>query len=133
MLIFDLAYFKYRRFARIDDNGGYFVSRLKRNTKPEIVTELREWRGRAIPLEGEQIFEIAEDLYRKYVDVEVEVAFRCGPYAVVGHEAIPRRRRPRCGRRRRPLLHHEPAARVVLAGGYSDDVLLSVGSRVAVS
>ena len=81
LLILDLAYFKYRRFARIDENGGYFVSRLKTNTKPEIVAELREWRGRAIPLEGEQVFEIAEDLHRKYVDVEVEVRFRRGPYA----------------------------------------------------
>ncbi|WP_435079798.1 IS4 family transposase [Halococcus sp. AFM35] len=81
LLILDLAYFKYRRFARIDENGGYFVSRLKTNTKPEIVAELREWRGRAIPLEGEQVFEIAEDLHRKYVDVEVEVEFRRGPYA----------------------------------------------------
>jgi len=81
LLLLDLAYFKFRRFARIDENGGYFVSRLKRNTKPEIVEELREWRGRAIPLEGEQVFEIAEDLQRKYVDVEVEVEFRRGPYA----------------------------------------------------
>jgi putative transposase len=81
LLILDLAYFKYRRFARIDENGGYFVSRLKTNTKPEIVAELREWRGRAIPLEGEEVFDIAEDLHRKYVDVEVEVEFRRGPYA----------------------------------------------------
>ena len=81
MLILDLAYFKYRRFALIDENGGYFVSRLNRTTKPEIVAELREWRGRAIPLEGEQVFEIAEDLHRQYVDVEVEVAFRRGSYA----------------------------------------------------
>ena len=35
----------------------------------------------AILLEGEQVFEITEDLQRKYVDVEVEVAFRRGPYA----------------------------------------------------
>ena len=62
MLLLDLAYFKFRRFALTDENGGYFVSRLKRNTKPEIVEELREWRGCAIPLEGEEVFEIAEDL-----------------------------------------------------------------------
>ena len=80
LLILDLVYFKFRRFARIDENGGYFVSRLKRNTKPEIVEELREWRGRAIPLEGEEVFDIAENLQRKYVDVEVKVAFRRGSY-----------------------------------------------------
>ena len=50
----------------------------------------------------------------------------------MGYEAISRRRPPRCGRRRLPLLHHEPATRVVLANGYSDDVPLSVGGGVAV-
>jgi putative transposase len=80
LLILNLAYFKHRRFARIDENGGYFVSRLKTNTKPEIVAELREWRGRAIPLEGEQVFDIMDDLHRTYIGVEVEVEFRRGPY-----------------------------------------------------
>jgi len=51
LMLFDLAYFKYRRFALIDENGGYFVSRLKQNANPVITAELREWRGRAIPLE----------------------------------------------------------------------------------
>jgi len=55
LVLFDLAYFKYRRFARIDENGGYFVSRLKQNANPVITAELREWRGRAIPLEGKQL------------------------------------------------------------------------------
>jgi len=35
----------------------------------------------AILLEGEQVFEITEDLQRKYVDVEVEVEFGRGSYA----------------------------------------------------
>ncbi|GGM73968.1 hypothetical protein GCM10009017_24900 [Halarchaeum rubridurum] len=51
LVLFDLAYFKYRRFALIDENDGYFVSRLKQNANPVITEELREWRGRAIPLE----------------------------------------------------------------------------------
>ncbi|GAA0464876.1 hypothetical protein GCM10008985_22280 [Halococcus dombrowskii] len=33
LLLLDLAHFKFRRFALIDENGGYFVSRLKRDTK----------------------------------------------------------------------------------------------------
>jgi len=53
LVLFDLAYFKYRRFARIDENGGYFVSRLKQNANPVITAELREWRGRAIPFRGQ--------------------------------------------------------------------------------
>jgi len=46
LALLDLAYFKYRRFALIDENGGYFVSRLKDCANPVITAELREWRGR---------------------------------------------------------------------------------------
>ncbi|MFC4407225.1 IS4 family transposase [Haloarchaeobius iranensis] len=80
LVLFDLAYFKYRRFALIDENDGYFVSRLKQNANPLITGELREWRGRAIPLEGEQLRAVLDDLDRKYIDVEVEVEFKRGPY-----------------------------------------------------
>ncbi|EMA48636.1 IS4 family transposase [Halococcus thailandensis] len=45
LLLLDLVYFKFCRFALIDEYGGFFVSRLKHNTKPEIVAELREWHG----------------------------------------------------------------------------------------
>ncbi|MDL0130399.1 IS4-like element ISH8A family transposase [Halobacterium salinarum] len=80
LVLFDLAYFKYRRFALIDENDGYFVSRLKQNANPLITGELREWRGRAIPLEGKQLRAVLDDLDRKYIDVEVEVEFKRGPY-----------------------------------------------------
>src|SRR6056297_2313859 len=80
LVLFDLAYFKYRRFALIDENDGYFVSRLKQNANPVITAELREWRGRAIPLEGKQLRAVLNDLDRKYIDVEVEVEFKRGPY-----------------------------------------------------
>jgi len=80
LAILDLAYFKYRRFALIDENGGYFVSRLKDRANPVITDELREWRGRAIPLEGKQIQNVADELHRQYIDVEVEVEFQRGPY-----------------------------------------------------
>lgn len=81
LAIFDLAYFKYRRFALIDENGGHFVSRLKKSANPVVTEVLREWRGRAIPLEGEKIFDIVDDLSRKYIDVEVEVEFDRREYA----------------------------------------------------
>lgn len=76
LLLVDLAYFKYHRFARIDENDGYFVSRLKRSANPEIVEELRTWRGNAKPLVGEQVWDVVEDLYRKEIDVLVEVEFK---------------------------------------------------------
>jgi len=80
LVLFDLAYFKYRRFALIDENDGYFVSRLKQNANPLITAELRGWRGRAIPLEGKQLRDVLYNLDRKYIDVEVEVEFKRGPY-----------------------------------------------------
>jgi putative transposase len=80
LMLFDQAYFKYRRFALIDENDGYFVSRLKPDANPEIVEELREWRGDAIPLEGKQIHDVVDDLYRQRIDVAVEAEFKRGPY-----------------------------------------------------
>jgi IS4 transposase len=80
LALLDLAYFKYRRFALIDENGGYFVSRLKDCANPTVTAELQEWPGRAIPLEGKQIQDVIEDLHRQYIDVEVEAEFKRGPY-----------------------------------------------------
>jgi len=81
LALLDLAYFKYRRFALIDENDGYFVSRLKEIANPVITEELREWRGDAIPLEGEKVFNVVDDLHCKYIDVEVEVEFDRREYA----------------------------------------------------
>jgi len=113
LVLFDLAYFKYRRFARIDENGGYFVSRLKQNANPVITAELREWRGRAIPLEGKQLREVLDDLSRTYIDVEVEVGFKRGPYNGTRSldTPVPRRRRPQRGRRRLPSVRDKSVER----------------------
>ena len=80
LFLLDLGFFKFRRFALIDENDGFFVSRLKRSSNPTITEELQEWPGRAIPLEGKGIFDVAGDLYRKHIDVEVEVEFQRRPY-----------------------------------------------------
>ncbi len=80
LVLFDRAYFKYRRFALIDENDGYFVSRLKKSANPVVTEELREWRERAIPLEREQIHDVVDDLHREYIDVEVEAKFDRRPY-----------------------------------------------------
>ena len=49
LVLLDLEYFKYHRFALIDKNDGYFVSRLKQNANPVITEELREWRDAPFP------------------------------------------------------------------------------------
>jgi len=80
LVLLNLVYFKYRRFALIDENNGYFVSRLKKSANPVITEELREWRERAIRLEGEQIHDVVGDFSRKYIDVEFEAQFERGQY-----------------------------------------------------
>jgi len=81
LILFDRAYLCYRRFALIDENSGYFVTPLKDNANPVTTEELREWRGDAIPSGGEQIHSVTADLYRQYIDVEIEVEFERRPYA----------------------------------------------------
>ncbi len=81
LVLFDRAYLSYRRFALIDENGGYFVTALKDNANPLITEELREWRRHAILLEDEQIHDVTDGLYRQYIDVEVKVEFERHPYA----------------------------------------------------
>lgn len=75
LLLFDLAYFKYQLFARIDQNGGFFVSRLKGRVNPTIVAENRTHRGRALPVVGEKLRAVVDRLHREVLDVMVEVVF----------------------------------------------------------
>ena len=81
LLLFDLGYFRYPLFDRIDRNGGYFITRLVSNANPCIVTTHRQWRGRAIELEGKRLREVAGRLQRDVLNVEVEVAFQRRVYA----------------------------------------------------
>jgi putative transposase len=80
LFLLDLGFFKYRRFALIDENDGFFVSRLKESANPLITTAPRTLRGDSIDIEGEQVFDVVGDLHRKYIDVDVEVSFKRRPY-----------------------------------------------------
>jgi putative transposase len=76
LFLFDLGYFRYQLFACITRNGGYFLSRLKGNADPTIVAVNRTYRGRAVPLVGERLRDVADRLKRDVLDVTVEVEFR---------------------------------------------------------
>lgn len=75
LLIFDLGYFRYQLFDCIRRNGGFFVTRLKKNANPEIVATNRLWRGRAVDLVGKRLLDVVGRLNRQVLDVEVEVRF----------------------------------------------------------
>lgn len=79
-MLLNRAYFKYRRFALIDEIDGFFVTRLKRSANPEIDEELRAWPGNAKPLVGSSVWDVTEELYRKEIDVLVAVIFKRRPY-----------------------------------------------------
>jgi putative transposase len=76
ILLIDLGFYKHQLFARIKENGGYFVSRLKGNADPLIVDVHNTCRGNCIDVKGKRISEILPKLKRQVLDVEVEVSFR---------------------------------------------------------
>jgi putative transposase len=45
-----------------------------------ITGEFREWRGCSIPLEGKRVQDVAENLHREIIDLELEVAFQRREY-----------------------------------------------------
>jgi len=80
VILLDLGYFKYQLFARIVDNGGFFVSRLKNNADPMIESSLKVHRGRAIDLGGKRWSDVKDLLMREVLDAEVSMAFKRRKY-----------------------------------------------------
>ncbi len=76
ILLMNLGFFKYNLFSQIKGHGGYFVSRLKENTNPLILSTLRKCRGYSIDLNGKRLKFALESLKRQVIDAEVEIAFR---------------------------------------------------------
>jgi len=75
LILFDLGFYDFWLFDRIDANDGWFVSRVKSNANPKIVEELRTWRGNSITLEGKSLKAVLDDLQRQEIDVLVELEF----------------------------------------------------------
>lgn len=89
LLLFDMGYFSYHLFDRIDRNGGFFLTRCKANANPLIVAVHRKWRGRSVPPTGLRLKEILPRLNRKVLDVQVEIDFKRRPY--LGYQTRVRR------------------------------------------
>jgi IS4 transposase len=75
LVLFDLGFYDFWLFDRVDANDGWFVSRVKSDANPEIVEELRTWRGNSITLEGTSLKDVLDDLQRQEIDVLVELEF----------------------------------------------------------
>ncbi|MCI4323344.1 MAG: IS4 family transposase [Thermoplasmata archaeon] len=86
ILLADLGYYSHRLFAKIEEHGGYFVSRWKKSAYPLFVGSLKVHRGRAIDLEGKRLSEVLPKLQREVLDAEVELTFQRPVYA--GHRSL---------------------------------------------
>jgi IS4 transposase len=80
LLLFDLGYYSFHLFDRIDRNGGYFLTRLKSNANPLILRANRRWRGASIPVLGAHLQDVLGSLKRQVLDVQVLVRFRRRTY-----------------------------------------------------
>lgn len=76
LLLIDLGYYDFAKFARIDSCGGYFISRVKNGANPLIVKSLLTHRGRAVSVEGEPLQNVLERFTRKVIDLQVCVRFQ---------------------------------------------------------
>ena len=75
VVLTDLGFYKHQGFARIEENGGFFLSRLKGNANPVLIRSHLVHRGRAIDIEGKRWSEVAPRLHRDLLDTEVELSF----------------------------------------------------------
>lgn len=103
LLLFDLGYFKWQLFARIHENRGSFVSRLRDDVNPIIVAENRRWRGASRKLAGRRLPDVKDGLARREpLDLaSPPCARRCRPPRI-GAPCHRRARGDRVGDRGRP-------------------------------
>jgi IS4 transposase len=80
VVLTDLGFYKHQGFARIEENGGFFLSRLKANANPSRIGSPRVHRGRAIELEGKRWSGVAPRLHREVLDAEGELLFQRRAY-----------------------------------------------------
>ena len=80
ILLVDLGFFKYQMFARIIDNGGHLVSRLKGNADPLIVAVNNICPGNSINVIGKHLRDVLPHLRRQILDAVVEISFKRRKY-----------------------------------------------------
>ena len=76
ILLIDLGFYKHQLFAKIKQNEGYFVSRLKESADPLIIDVYNTCPGNSIDVKGKYLSEILTKLKRQVLDVEVEISFK---------------------------------------------------------
>lgn len=74
LLLFDLGYFSFKMFRKLDKVGAHFISRLKSNVNPRIVEDhAPAGPGRRRQLKGMKLKDAIKNLSRNELDVTVEL------------------------------------------------------------
>jgi len=81
ILLVDLGFYKSQMFARVEENGGYFVSRIKKNMDP-ILVSVEEGLSKAKSKEfaGKPVSECIKQLSGKDLDAVVKIKFKRRAY-----------------------------------------------------
>lgn len=80
LLIGDLAYYDFHLFHRIDQQGGFFLSRAKSNANPRIVRSNQTLAGRTVEVAGRHLQEVLGRLERQTIDVTVALEVELRKY-----------------------------------------------------
>ena len=81
ILLVDLGFYKNQMFARVEENGGFFVSRIKKNMNP-IVVSIEEGvpKTKCKEFIGKTVNECIEQLSGKDFDTVVKIVFKRRKY-----------------------------------------------------
>jgi len=81
ILLVDLGFYKTQMFTRVEENGGYFVSRIKKNMDPLLVS-VEEGLSKAKSKEfaGKTVSECIKQLPGKDLDAVVKIKFKRRAY-----------------------------------------------------
>lgn len=85
LLMGDLAYYDFHLFHRIDQQDGYFLSRVKDNANPTIIETNQTPRGNSIDLSGHELQNVLGRLRRETIDVTVALEVELRKYR--GHSS----------------------------------------------
>src|SRR5665648_575721 len=81
ILLVDLGFYKNQMFARVEENGGYFVSRIKKNMDPIVVfVEDGLSKTKCKGFAGKPVSECIKQLSGKNLDAVVKIKFKRRAY-----------------------------------------------------
>ena len=81
VLLVDLGFYKTQMFARVEENGGFFVSRIKKNMNPFVVSiEEGVPKTKCKDFMEKPVSECVKQLSGKDIDAVVKIAFKIREY-----------------------------------------------------